>query len=54
MDITQTGETLRQNGLVEIDTVAQVSSRLVVNPARLKLDGERLGALIDGLERAIA
>jgi len=53
VDITQTGETLRQNGLVEIDTVAQVSSRLVVNPARLKLDGDRLGALIDSLERAV-
>lgn len=54
VDITQTGETLRQNGLVEIDTVAQVSSRLVINPARLKLDGERLGALIEALEAAVA
>jgi ATP phosphoribosyltransferase len=53
VDITQTGETLRQNGLVEIDTVGQVSSRLVVNPARLKLDGDRLGALIDALEQAV-
>jgi ATP phosphoribosyltransferase len=52
VDITQTGETLRQNGLVEIDTVAQVSARLVVNPARLKLDGDRLGGLIAALERA--
>ena len=54
VDITQTGETLRQNGLVEVDTVAEVSSRLVVNPARLKLDGERIGALIDALEHALA
>jgi ATP phosphoribosyltransferase len=53
VDITQTGETLRQNGLVEVDTIAEVSSRLVVNPARLKLDGDRLGALIDALERAV-
>lgn len=53
VDITQTGETLRQNGLVEVDTVGQVSSRFVVNPARLKLDGDRLGAMIDALERAI-
>ncbi|HUJ58085.1 MAG TPA: ATP phosphoribosyltransferase [Kofleriaceae bacterium] len=53
VDITQTGETLRQNGLVEVDTVAAVSSRLVVNPARLKLDGDRLGAMIDALERAV-
>ena len=54
VDITQTGETLRQNGLVEVDTIAQVSSRLVVNPARLKLDGDRLGAMINALERAVA
>jgi ATP phosphoribosyltransferase len=54
VDITQSGETLRQNGLVEIDTVAQVSARLVVNPARLKLDGERLGAMIVALEQACA
>ena len=53
VDITQTGETLRQNGLVEVDTVAEVSARLVVNPARLKLDGDRLGTLIDALERAL-
>ncbi len=53
VDITQTGETLRQNGLVEVDTVAQVSARLVVSPARLKLDGDRLGAMIDKLERAL-
>jgi ATP phosphoribosyltransferase len=52
-DLVSSGETLRQNGLVEIDTVAQVSSRLVVNPARLKLDGDRLGALIEALEAAV-
>jgi len=53
VDITQTGETLRQNGLVEVDKVADVSARLVVNPARLKLDGSRIGALIDALEHAV-
>jgi ATP phosphoribosyltransferase len=53
VDITQTGETLRQNGLIEVDTITEVSSRLVVNPARLKLDGDRLGALIESLERAV-
>jgi len=52
VDITQSGETLRQNGLVEIDTVCEVSARLAVNPARLKLDS-RLGDLIDALERAL-
>lgn len=53
VDITQTGETLRQNGLVEVDTITEVSSRLVVNPARLKLDGDRIGSLIESLERVV-
>jgi ATP phosphoribosyltransferase len=53
VDITQTGETLRQNGLVEVETIGQVTSRLIVNPAALKLDGERIAALIDRLERAL-
>ena len=52
VDITQTGETLRQNGLVEVDTIAQISARLVVNPARLKLD-DRIATLIDALERVL-
>ena len=54
VDITQTGETLRQNGLVEIDTIAEISSRLVVNPASLKLRGAAIGDLITRLTAAIA
>jgi ATP phosphoribosyltransferase len=54
VDITQTGETLRQNGLVEVDIVAPVSSRLVVNPASLKLRGPRVADLLARLEQAVA
>ena len=46
-------ETLRQNGLVEVETIAQVSSRLVVNPAALKLRGEAVAELIDRMEAAV-
>jgi ATP phosphoribosyltransferase len=53
IDITQTGETLRQNGLREVDTVASVSSRLVVNPASLKLRGDEVSALVERLEAAV-
>ena len=53
VDITQTGETLRQNGLREVDTVAAVSSRLVVNPASLKLRGDEVAALVERLESAV-
>ncbi len=54
VDITQTGETLRQNGLVLVDTVGEVSSRLVVNRAAMKLAAAPLGTLIERLEAALA
>lgn len=54
VDITQTGETLRQNGLVEIDRVGEVSSRLVVNPAAMKLGAPTIAALLARLESALA
>lgn len=53
VDITQTGETLRQNGLSIIDTVCEVSSRLVVNPAALKLSGPAMADLIGKLSAAV-
>ena len=31
VDLVETGSTLKANGLVELETIAQVSSRLVVN-----------------------
>jgi ATP phosphoribosyltransferase len=52
VDITQTGETLRQNGLVVVDTICEVSARLAVNPARMKLD-PRIADLIEAIERAL-
>lgn len=54
VDITQTGETLRQNGLAIVDTISDISSRLVVNPAALKLRPEPIGDLIDRLETALS
>jgi ATP phosphoribosyltransferase len=36
VDLVQTGSTLRANGLVEVEEIAQVSSRLIVNRAALK------------------
>jgi ATP phosphoribosyltransferase len=53
VDLTQTGETLRQNGLREVETILEVSSRLVVNPASLKLRAADLSELISRLESAV-
>lgn len=53
VDLVETGETMRQNGLVEVETILQVTSRLVVNPASLKLRGPVVAALIDRLAAAV-
>ena len=53
VDLVQSGETLRQNGLVEIDTLLEVTARLIVNPAALKLRTDLISELIDRLEAAV-
>jgi ATP phosphoribosyltransferase len=49
VDLTETGETLRQNGLVEVETILEVTARLVVNPARFKLRAEAVADVIGRL-----
>jgi ATP phosphoribosyltransferase len=52
VDITETGETLRANGLVVEEPVLEVSARLVVNRVALKLHAERLRRLVAALRKA--
>ncbi len=52
VDLVETGETLRQNGLVEVSTICHVTSRLIVNPASLKLLGPVIPDLIARIEAA--
>ena len=53
VDLVSTGSTLRANHLVEVEKIMDISSRLVVNPAALKLKREPLRALIDAFEAAV-
>ena len=43
VDLVQTGSTLKANGLVEVEKIADVSSRLVVNRAALKTRPREIG-----------
>ena len=52
VDVVSTGSTLRANNLVEVETIMQISSRLIVNQAALKLKRERLQPILDAFERA--
>ncbi len=53
VDLVSTGSTLKANHLVEVERIMDISSRLVVNPAALKLKREELRGLIDAFEAAV-
>ena len=54
VDLVSTGSTLRANHLVEVERIMDISARLVVNQAALKLKREPLRRLIDAFSRAAA
>jgi len=53
VDLVSTGNTLRANHLVEVEHIMEISSRLVVNQAALKLKREPLRRMIDAFASAI-
>lgn len=53
VDIVDTGNTLKANGLEARDTIAQISSRLIVNKASMKMKYQPIRALIDKLSAAV-
>ncbi|MEY4909504.1 MAG: hypothetical protein RL260_3222 [Pseudomonadota bacterium] len=53
VDLVSTGKTLRANHLVEVEPFMQISSRLVVNQAALKLKRDQIRPLIDAFASAI-
>ncbi|MBP7401478.1 MAG: ATP phosphoribosyltransferase [Clostridia bacterium] len=55
VDIVESGRTLRENGLEVLETIADVSARMVVNRVSMKMKARRINALVasvrDALER---
>jgi len=54
VDLVSTGGTLRANKLVEVEQIMDISSRLVVNQAALKLKRDLLRPLIDAFAGAVS
>ena len=50
VDIVETGTTLRENGLVVAEEICQVSARLIVNIASMKLRKAEINELISRIE----
>ena len=53
VDLVSTGNTLKANHLVEVEHIMDISSRLVVNQAALKLKQSQLRPIIDAFESAV-
>ncbi|OJW75349.1 ATP phosphoribosyltransferase [Thiobacillus sp. 65-1402] len=53
VDLVSTGGTLKANGLVAVEHISEVSSRLVVNQAALKLKRNLIQPVIDAFAAAI-
>jgi len=51
VDLVATGNTLRANGLVELETIAESSARLVVNKAAMKMKHAAVAGLLARLAR---
>ena len=53
VDLVSTGNTLKANDLVEVEPIMEISARLVVNQAALKLKREPLRHIIDAFAEAV-
>ena len=53
VDIVDTGNTLKANGLVPLDHIADISSRLIVNKASMKMKHKRIQNIIEAVKAAV-
>ncbi|MBA2918959.1 ATP phosphoribosyltransferase [Sphingomonas sp. MAH-20] len=53
VDLVSSGRTLRENGLVEVEVIAEVSARLIANRAAFKMRSPQIGPLIDAFRAAV-
>lgn len=53
VDVVDSGATLAANGLVPLEHIADISSRIVVNRAALKTNNQPISELLQKLEIAV-
>jgi len=53
VDLVSSGRTLRENGLVEVEVIAEVSARLIANRAAFKMRAGEIGPLVEAFRRAV-
>lgn len=53
VDLVDTGNTLKANGLVPLEKITDISSRLIVNKAAMKMNQHTIKPFVDDLAKAV-
>lgn len=53
VDIVESGKTLKENGLVVLENIADISARLIVNKVSMKMEAERINRIVNGIRSQI-
>ena len=53
VDLVDSGNTLKANGLTPLEKIMDISSRLIVNRAALKMKNQAIKALVEDIEKAV-
>lgn len=53
VDIVESGKTLQENGLAVLETISDISARMIVNKVSMKMEAERIGRIVEGIRGQI-
>jgi len=53
VDLVSSGKTLKENGLVEVEVITQVSARLIANRAAFKTRATEIAPLVEAFRVAV-
>ncbi len=53
VDIVESGKTLQENGLTVLETISDISARMIVNKVSMKMEAERIGKIVEGIRGQI-
>ena len=53
VDVVDTGSTLKANGLVPLEHISSITSRLIVNRASMKIRHSRISEILNSISAAV-
>ena len=54
VDLVSTGKTLKENGLVEVEKIMDIQSKLIINRSAYKTDMNRIKKVINEFEKIVS